>query len=267
MNDPLIIVQARIGGSRFPGKMLAPLLGQPVLLWTLQRIKQTQLPHRLVVVLPGDKANKELAKLCQKHGFDVECPDVDEKNVLGRYHAVADKYDAETIVRITGDCCLICPEVITGCIQKYYEGQYRPQYDHVGIAAEWMEGMDCEVFTRNALELAEFEATDAADQEHVSSFIWRQPRRFHCGTYPCPFDLTQYQTSIDTETDLLLAQSILSWCLDRYGFGFGWRDIWWCIESQTHLKYRMLQRAPRNQAYVAQVGGENWERIRYGHDL
>ena len=267
MIEPLIIVQARIGGSRFPGKMLAPLCGQPVILWTLQRCAQLPLPHKLVVALPSGEEQAPLRQLCERHGYLVEQPDVLESYVLSRYQRVAEQYNAETIVRVTGDCPLVDPEVIAGCLRVYQDPFRRVQYDHVGIGAEWMEGMDCEVFTRNALELAEFEATDAADQEHVSSFIWRQPRRFQCGTYPCPFDLTAYQTSIDTETDLLLAQSLLSWCMDRYGFGFGWRDLWWCLESQTHLKYRMLQRAPRNQSYVAQVGGETWEEIRYGCGL
>ena len=267
MTTPLIIVQARSGGSRFPWKMLSPLLGQPVLLWTLQRIQRLQVPHRLVVALPHDAPNQDLAALCRRHGFEAACPDVEESDVLSRYQTVAAQYEATTIVRVTGDCCLIDAAVVEGCLRSYYGEGDAPRYDHVGIAAAWMEGMDCEVFSRNALEIANAEATDPVDREHVTSFLWRQRERFRCGTYPCPMDLTTYQTSIDTEADLLLAQSLLSWCLDRYGFGFGWRDLWWCIESQTHLKYRMLKRAPRNQAYVAQVGGETWERIRYSHDL
>ena len=113
--------------------------------------------------------------------------------------------------------------------------------------------------------MADFEAEDPIDREHVTSYLWRQPSRFHCATYPCPMDLTPYQTSIDTPQDLLLAQGILSWCLDRYGFTFTWRAIWWCLEMNPHLKQLMLQRPPRNQSYVTQIGGSSWEALRYNH--
>ena len=265
MQDPLIIVQARIGGSRFPGKMLAPLCGQPVILWTLQRIRRLSLPYRLVVATPPGQENDVLVDLCRRHGFEAFAPARPEIDVLARYQNVADFFQADTIVRVTGDCCLIDAAVIEGCLQRYYGGRSYHDYDHVGIAAEWMDGMDCEVFSRHALELAHTEATDPVDLEHVTSFLWRQPQRFRCGTYPCPMDLTAYQTSIDTPQDLLLAQGLLFWCLEHYGFGFTWRDVWMACEMQPHLKYLMLQRPPRNQSYVAQVGGATWERIRYEH--
>lgn len=265
MIDPLIIVQARAGGTRFPDKMQALLLGQPVLLWTLQRLTVLTVPHKLVVAFPSSAPNQRLATLCERHGYDTILPDVGEADVLGRYQATAEHYNAETIVRITADCPLIDARVIEGCLNVYRDPFRRVQYDHVGIAAEWMEGMDCEVFSRNALEMADFEAEDPIDREHVTSYLWRQPSRFHCATYPCPMDLTPYQTSIDTPQDLLLAQGILSWCLDRYGFTFTWRAIWWCLEMNPHLKQLMLQRPPRNQSYVTQIGGSSWEALRYNH--
>lgn len=257
---PLIIIQARAGGTRFPKKMLAPLLWQPLILWTLQRIRQLSVPHRIVVALPATKENTVLRNLCERHGYECLQPEVPEQDVLGRYAAVARLCEAWTIVRCTADCALVDAEVIRGCLEGYGS---RSAYDHYGIAAEWMEGMDCEVFSTVALHHAANEAEDSVHREHVTSFLWSQPLRFRCGTYPCPMDLTAYQTSIDTPQDLLLVRDILTWCLDRYGFDFTWRDIWWCVEQDPSLKQRILQRSPRNHSYVTQVGATDWEKARY----
>ena len=283
-DDLLIIVQARVGGSRFPGKMLAPLLGQPMILWTLQRIRRLTIPHTLVVAVPEGEANKPLINLCKRHGYTcIASEDANEADVLSRFRTVLDRYPGvEAIVRVTGDCCLLDADVINGCLELFYQRpvsgkqlfynlrdgvkiEHLP-YDHVGIAAEWPDGQDVEIFHRLALEQAIIEATDPVDREHVGPFIWKDPERFACKTYPCPMDLTQYQTSVDTETDLLLAEGVLSWCLDRYGFGFTWRDIWRCLNHEQNLPLMamMLQRPPRNQSYVAQAGAKTWESIRYG---
>jgi len=267
MSQPLIIVQARVGGSRFPGKMLAPLLRQPLILWTLQRIQQLEIPHRLVVALPQGAENNTLRRLCEKHGYQCHQPQVLETNLLARYRETAIDLGADLIVRLTADCPLVDASVIEGCLNRSgmmaWDRLEKTPYDHVGIAAEWPDGQDCEVFTINALERAYQEATDPADTEHCTPYIWSHPEIFRCTTYPCPMDLSKYQYSVDTKADLLLVSGILSWCLERYGFGFTWRDIWFCLEANLHLKYLMLQRPPRNQSYVTQIGATNWEEARY----
>ena len=262
MAPPLIIVQARAGGTRFPGKMLAPLLGQPLILWTLQRIARLAIPHRIIVAVPFGAFQDPLIALCRRHGYEVWQPCVPENDVLHRYWNIASQVAEYTtpLVRVTGDCPLIDAAVIEQCLQVFRTSIP----DHVGIAAEWPDGMDCEVFSMQALQMAHEDAEAAADREHVTPYLWRHPERFRCVTVPCPMDLTPYQTSIDTVQDLLLAQGILDACLERYGFGFGWRDIWYCLEQHLHLKTLMLQRPPRNQSYVAQVGVETWEEARYG---
>ncbi len=268
MTTPLIIVQARTGGFRFPGKMLAPLLGQPLILWTLQRIQQLEIPHRLVVILPQGPENDVLRRLCEKHGYECLQPQVPETNLLARYRETATDLGADLIVRLTADCPLVDTSVIEGCLDRLgrmpWNQPEKTPYDHVGIAAEWPDGQDCEVFTMNALEHAYQEAEEPADTEHCTPYIWKNPHLFRCATYPCPMDLSQYQYSVDTLNDLLLVEGILAWCLERYGFGFTWRDIWWTLEANPHLKQLMLQRPPRNQSYVTQTGSTTWIEARYG---
>lgn len=260
MSTTAIVVQARAGGSRFPGKMLAPLLGQPLILWTLQRLAAVYGPGAIIVALPPGDAHAPLGAVCERHGYAVLQPAVPETDVLARYQAIAEEEGLDTIVRVTGDCPLIDPQVVRGCLRAFETGHY----DHLGIAAEWPDGMDCEAFSRLALDVADAEATDAADREHVTPYLWRQPQRFVCGTYPCPMDLTAYQWSVDTPGDLRLVEDLLKRVLRQAGVGFGWRDLWLALEESPGLKSRMLSRPPRNQAYVTQTGAASWETARYG---
>jgi len=260
MLDPLIIVQARVGGSRFPGKMLAPLRGQPVILWTLGRVARMRTSHTLVVALPPGDEQAPLRALCERHGYTVEQPDVPEHDVLGRYAAVARQYAATVVGRVTGDCPLFDRAILETCLEQFVPGVV----DHVGIGPTWMEGMDCEVFSAGALTIAECEAVQVSDREHVTPFIWRNTQRFRCRTFPCPFNLQAYQTSIDTLEDLAVAEHLATWCLDHAGWEFGWRDVWAAMEAVPHLKARMQARPARNHSYMDGQPSGAWEQVRYG---
>ncbi len=271
MKDNLVfIVQARAGGFRFPGKMLAPLLGQPLLLWHLSRLSRVEIPHTLVVACPDTPGNEAIADLCKKHGYLCELVPVPENDVLARYAWVAQKYDATEIVRTCADCPCLDPCIVFDLIVSHWHPKERS--DHTGIAACWPDGQDCEIFSRQALDMANAEATSISDREHVTPWIWSQPDRFRLATLPCPFDLSaaQWSTSVDTSEDLRLVEHFVMYTLPRIGMTFGWRDLWATLRLEPWLADRMAARQPRNQAYVEQVAKEqgiavqNWERIRYG---
>jgi spore coat polysaccharide biosynthesis protein SpsF len=233
-----------------------------MLLWQLDRLRT--LGGTLVVASPGDKESDPIRQLCNKHGYEWMGVCGDPNHVLNRYVVVAEEYDADHIIRVTGDCPLIDPAVVEACIEEYYG-----VYDHVGIGTGWPDGQDAEVFSRAALQIAHDEATRPSDMEHVTPFIYRNTDRFRCHTLPCPFDLSWQLYSVDTPQDLRDVEDIMQACLARYGdFRFGWREIWRTIETLQHVKARMLKRV-RNHAYVAQVQKETgqtdmtWDTIRY----
>ena len=272
----LIIVQARMASTRFPGKVLAPLLGQPMLLWQLDRLSRVQTPHTLVVGTSAAPENAPLVELCQRHGYRIQASTgIAEDDVLGRFHTIAEAYpEAQEIVRVTGDCPLIDPVIVDALIAQHRghnmtdalqrDGYWHTPIDHTGIAAEWPDGQDCEIFSRTALDLADVEATASHDREHVTPWIWSQPEMFRCKTLPCPLDLSWMQTSVDTQDDLTMVQHLLDWILTDVGFSFGWRDIWRYIVKSPMLRVWQQRRPPRNQAYVTQVGsGKTWEELRY----
>ena len=266
----LVVVQARYESTRFPGKVLAPLLGQPMLLWQLLRLQHLRTPHTLVVACPDTEGTHEqILPALVPHGYTVEIVDGDPNDVLRRFAVIAERYQAQEVVRLTGDTPLLDPAVVDELI-AYHHWYSVPRADHTGIAAEWPDGMDCEIVSWDALALAYAEASSAAEREHVTPFIWGTPDRFRCATLPCPLDLTTYQWSVDTPYDLTIVGQLLKRTLTRVGFGFTWQDLWLTLELFPLLKQQMLARPARNRAYAIQVAAETgqaaqtWEQLRYG---
>ena len=267
--DLVIIVQARAGGTRFPGKVLMPLLGQSLLLWVLDRLSHVQVPHELVVACPDTPGNEAIAELCDNHGYPCELVPVPENDVLARYVWVADKYNARDILRCTADCPLIDPRVIDQLV-AFHRWHTLPRYDHTGIGSYWPDGQDCEIISRNAHEIAHREGIPPSEREHCSSFIWSHPERFHLGNFPCSFDLSWQKYSVDIPEDLDHVERLLGFCIDRYGHIFGWREIWHAITCYKGIEASMRANV-RNIAYVEQVAKERgltevpeWNTIRYG---
>jgi spore coat polysaccharide biosynthesis protein SpsF len=295
----LVIVQARMESSRFYGKVTAQLLGQPLLLWLLDRVSSMRTPHRLVVASPDTSANHAIADLCAKHGYQHELVPGDPGNVLHRYAVVAQRYDAEQIVRVTGDCPLVDAAILDGLLAYHATSAHQGIIDrgiyggmalppiimqvppaYTGLALEFGDGFDCEVFGRSALEAADTEATLPSEREHCWPFLVNHPDRFRCCVYPCPFNMSWLRLSVDTADDLAVVETLLEACLVRYGSTFGWRDLLMTIETKrrtvaglSDIKARMAAR-PHNQAYVAQVareqegvGAQDWADLRYGRPV
>lgn len=261
MSNILIICQARCESIRLPNKVLMPLCGQPMLLWLLNRL--ASLPYQIVVAVPHTSDNKQIAELCATHGYACHMVDGDPDNVLNRFAQVAMLYpDAQHIVRVGGDTPLLDPAVAEGLLTYHLRHTWRR--DYTGLAKEWGDGSDTEVFTRDTLFTTHAEALAPHELEHVSSYIWGHPQRFRLAHYPCPFDVSDMRYSVDTKDDLLHVQSILEHCLIKYGFDFGWREIWWTVEQDATLRAYMQHR-PINEAYLTQVGSrKSWEELRYG---
>lgn len=266
MSSVGIIVQARYEAGRLPGKVLRLLCGQPMLLWQLARLRaHFDCWADLVVACPQSAPTQtHLLPLLQRHGYRVMAPPVPAEDVLGRYaHIVLAHPSWQWIVRVTGDCPLLDPRIVHACLAMIQD----TGCDHVGPAFEWPEGLsDCDVMTRQALLWAHAEATDPVQREHVTPYIWSNQPRFRCLTVPCPFDLSEQQWSVDTEDDLELVSSTLSYLLAHCGWNFTWHDVWYALRAVPHLAAMMDKRTRRNSAYEAQVG-EDWKAHRYGNNV
>ena len=198
------ILQARVSSSRLPGKVLKPILGKPMLLHQLDRVRRARTLDALVVATSTDPSDDPIAELCAAAG--VKCFRGSLNDVLDRFYQAALEFEPEHIVRLTGDCPLADPGIIDGLVEFYLAGSF----DHAGNAVEPMfpDGLDAEILRFSALESAWREAALPSQREHVTPFIHQQPDRFRIGSYRNDVDLSHLRWTVDEPADFDLVERI-----------------------------------------------------------
>lgn len=209
---PLAIVQARMGSTRLPGKVLRPLAGRPMLAQIVRRVRACPSIARVVVATSDRPGDDEIRRLSAAEG--IECFSGSEVDVLDRFYQAASAFAGDPVVRITGDCPLVDPGLLERLIALFAGGGY----DHVGVATgagaallddgRYPDGLDAECFRFSALERAWREATSAPDREHVTPYIWRHPDLFACGRLTSPIDYSALRWTVDNEADFALVADI-----------------------------------------------------------
>lgn len=197
-------VQARSSSTRFPGKVLKPILEKPMLKLELERIRSCRMLDRVVVVTslqPEDQSIVELG-----HGIGVDVFRGSLENVLDRFYQAALKFKPDHIVRLTGDCPLIDAKVIDDMIRLYLENSC--DYGTNCMPPTYPDGLDAEVFTFMALETAHREAVLPSHLEHISLFFEQQPERFKTVNLACPQDLSSLRWTVDEPADFEFVRHI-----------------------------------------------------------
>lgn len=196
----LLIVQARMTSTRLPGKVLLPLAGEPMLTRLVERLRRVQRADGIVIATTTNATDDPIAALCSQLG--MPCHRGSEHDVLSRYADAARLHGANTVVRITSDCPLIDPALIDQVIAAYEEGG--SDYVSNMLPPTWPYGMAVEVFSAAALAQAHAEATQAAEREHVTPFIYWHPERYRLRNVASPVDLSQHRWTVDTPEDYAL---------------------------------------------------------------
>ena len=167
----LAIVQARMGSSRFPGKALADICGRPMIWHVIERARRASRINQIVVATTDRRSDDSIADFCADQA--LACFRGSEHDVLDRFYQAAKKFDAQSVVRITGDCPLIDPNVIDRVIDRFADGKW--DYASNTLRYTYPDGLDTEVFSFAALERAWHEATKSSDREHVTPFMKCEP--------------------------------------------------------------------------------------------
>lgn len=166
----IAVIQARMSSQRLPGKVLATLAGVPMLEHVVDRVRRARHIDRVIVATSVDGSDDPIAKYCQEHDIPVYRGALDD--VLGRFAGAVRETDASTIVRVTGDDPLMDPYVIDQCIERFQRGAYDYLANTVADCSTFPRGLDFEVFSRDALERADSEASRDYEREHVTPYIW-----------------------------------------------------------------------------------------------
>lgn len=201
-----LIIQARMGSTRLPGKVLRPIDGKPLFAYQLERMERCRHVDRIVVATTTEPADDAIASFCEAQSVQVTRGP--EQDVLRRYAEAARAIDARTVVRVTSDCPLLDPELVDAALEAF-AGPDGPDYVSNMLKPSWPYGMAVEVMSRAALEAADQEAADANEREHVTPFIYWRPERFRLKSMTLPADLSTHRWTVDTIEDFDLVSRIL----------------------------------------------------------
>ncbi len=204
MTKPTIIIQARIDSRRFPKKVLAKIENRPMIWHVIERIKGIRGIKQVVLVTtknPQDKILLKIAKDCNIMSFKGKTCDV-----LDRYYKCAIEFDADPIIRITGDCPLIDPNIIKKMLNLYTKGDY--DYLTNTFPPTFPDGLDVEIFSFKTLEKLVKKAKLPSEKEHVTSYIKNHPKEFKILNYENPNDLSKFRWTVDEKQDLEFVKRI-----------------------------------------------------------
>jgi spore coat polysaccharide biosynthesis protein SpsF len=202
------IIQARMGSTRLPGKILKTVKGKTLLEYQIERVKQAKTIDQIIIATTVKKSEQPIIELCEKQGIDYYRGS--EQDVLSRYYETAKKFEVDVIVRITSDCPIIDPEVIDKVVNQYFNNQSLVDYVSNTLERTYPRGLDTEVFSFIALNKAYHEVTLPRDKEHVTAYFYTNPDLFKLQGLKSDQDYGNYRWTVDTEEDFELIQLILS---------------------------------------------------------
>ena len=203
------IIQARMGSTRLPGKVIKTLCGKTVLEHVIERVKGCRLLDEVVIattVSPADDAIVKEAERCGVKWFRGS-----EEDVLERYYLAAKEYEAEVVVRVTSDCPLFDPTVLTEMLDYFNsERSQGLNIDYLSntLTRSYPRGLDAEVFTFSALERAFLDAVQPYEREHVTPYIYQHPELFSLHGQTSDEDHSAHRWTLDTEEDFRLIEEI-----------------------------------------------------------
>ena len=203
----IAIIQARMGSSRLPNKVMLDLCKEPVLWHVVNRTRSSKRIERIVVATSENSNNDTIREYCKQK--DIECVSGNENDVLDRYYKVmnyANIKDDDIVVRITADCPLIDPELIDEVIERHIVTN--SDYTSNTIEPTFPDGLDCEVIQATVLKKAWEEGKLKSEREHVTLYIRNHPELFRIESYKGTEDLSDMRWTLDEEEDYVLIKRI-----------------------------------------------------------
>lgn len=236
------IIQARMGSTRLPGKVLLPLGGESVLGNVVKRAQAATRIDDVVVATTTRTTDSGIVDECDRLG--VRCYRGPELDVLSRFDLAAVREDATTVVRITADCPFISPEIIDEVIVS----RERSGADYASNTLErtFPLGLDVECFSVTALVSASRLARSSEEREHVTPYIYNHADQFLLASVSAPQNYAFLRLTLDREEDLTFMRHLVDCCPGVADPSFSWEDLVAAVQGSALL--RDLERRARSAA-------------------
>ncbi len=229
----IAILQARMGSTRLPGKVLADVAGVPMLIRTVERARRATTVDDLIVATTREPADDALEALCRARGYRIFRGST--ADVLDRTYQAAVEAGADVIVRLTADCPLLDPDLVDLTVRTFLDAS--PPADLVVNrlpgARTYPIGLDVEVVSFAALERAWREAVEPNQREHVLPYLYDPPGRFRVVRLDAERDYGNLRWTVDTREDLEFVRQVYARLGDEGKFG--WRDVLVLVHAAPEL--------------------------------
>jgi spore coat polysaccharide biosynthesis protein SpsF len=225
------IIQAHMGSSRLPGKVMLDLGGRPVLRRVVDRARAVPGVDEVVVACATLPQDDVLEAACREWGVPVFRGS--DGDVLERFRGAAEAFHADACVRITSDCPLLDPGVSGEIVRRFREADPPVDYASNKIPQSFPRGLDTEVFTRAALERAAADATEAYERAHVTIHLYEHPERYRLLGVTSDVDRAEWRWTLDTADDLRFLREVYARL--GPGDGFAWTDVVALLQREPDL--------------------------------
>lgn len=217
------IMQARIGSTRLPGKVLKKICNKTVLEHDIDRLERVKNINKIVIATTILEKDNDIVE--ESNRLKVAYFRGSEEDVLSRYYYAAKENNADIIVRVTSDCPLIDSEITEKIIQYYLDNNEKYDYVSNTIDRTYPRGLDTEVFSFKTLEKAFNEAESQRDREHVTPYIWDNSNMFRLDQYKNDADYSELRWTLDTVEDFELINHVYTILYPQKGNDFNMKDI------------------------------------------
>ena len=244
MIETLGILQARMGSTRLPGKVLADISGRPMLARQIERLRRCRMIDDLVVATTSQTEDDAIADLCEQLGVMIVRGDPED--VLDRFKVALDRHPCRTSVRLTGDCPLIDSDVVDLVIRSFFAAEV--DYASNTIEPSWPDGLDVEVVRSETLMAAWAEAKLPSEREHVTPFIRKHPKRFKLLNVVADQDLSGLRWTVDDDKDLEFVRRVYD-RLHHANPNFKTAEVLGLLRADPDLA-RLNEGTARNEGYA-----------------
>jgi len=248
------IVQARMGSTRLPNKVMREICGVPMIELLLRRLSSAKTVDQIMVATSVDEKNTPLELHVEKLGY--LCVRGSEEDVLQRYLDAAQAAKADVVVRITGDCPLIDPVLVDQCVSRFIDSEV--DYLDNTNPPTFPDGLDVAVVSIDVLRRAGKKATSQYDREHVMPYIYNSGD-FQLGSVLNDIDYSSFRWTVDESADFEVVNHIFSHFSPN--IHFSWKDVLDLQRSQPEL-FAANQEIVRNEGAAMGTGQKLWKRAK-----
>jgi spore coat polysaccharide biosynthesis protein SpsF len=200
------IIQARLGSSRLPGKIMLEACGKSMLELMIERVKRSKKLDKIIIATSTNAQDDKIVEFCKK--AKIDCYRGAEDDLLARYKGAADTFGVDTIVRLTSDTPIIDAETIDDTVEAYLKNNYDFVSNCYPMPRTYPDGTNVEVFSRNLLNEADRQAKKPSEREHVTFFMWMQPDKYKIFRVDYKRDISKYRLNLDYNEDYSVLKAI-----------------------------------------------------------